>query len=754
MAHAVSAKVLRIRASWCYLLFGVVTAVLFGVAGQPLVSAALFCLAGLGTGAAILYGVRRFGPDPAWPWRCLAAAAAAFVVGAIMRGVLPSQGESLPFLADVFTLPGYALMFLGLMGFLRTRTGALKHAVIDGLLVGIGTALIFIIFFAEPAASIAGRPVALSLLAGFYPLLDCILVLLVVGLAFSTARRGPAYYLLIGCMVLMLIGDIGYAVIGTEGELSGSVLLDLPFLLGFVLIGTAALHPSMIDIGRRNGVPAQAWSVGRLLLIAPALAVPFALDIAIKEPTVLDRTLLTATELIAVSLLAIRAVSAVQGLAGAQREYEYQATHDALTGLANRSLWIAGVHRMLGDATVARPVWVYFIDLDGFKLVNDSRGHTAGDQVISQVAERLRRCIPPGATIGRVGGDEFVVAYQANRDDAVALADTLLATLRHTLTMPAANVVISASIGIAHTAGTMTAEDLLRDADIAMYQAKESGRDAWKIVDPEMRDKIKRRIETDVALREALGTGQLTLAYQPIVRIATGEITGAEALIRWNHPTEGSVPPSKFISVAEESGLIVDIGRWVIREAVTQLATWRAQGHVGDDFLLAFNVSPRQLRDPQLAAELEAILVASDVPGGRVAVELTESVMIDTANGAEQAMSQLRSLGVRLVVDDFGTGFSALGYLRKYPLTGVKIDKSFVSGLGSQSEDQAIVHAVVAMSDALRLGVVAEGIEKPEQRDMLLSLGVIYGQGWLWGAAVDAKTFTDQWSRIPSASVV
>jgi diguanylate cyclase (GGDEF)-like protein len=397
---------------------------------------------------------------------------------------------------------------------------------------------------------------------------------------------------------------------------------------------------------------------------------------------------------------------------------------------------------------------VYFVDLDGFKLVNDSRGHTAGDQVIFEVAERLRGCIPARASIGRVGGDEFVVAHQATWEEAVVLADTILATLRHTLTMPAANVVISASIGVAHSAGTMTAEDLLRDADIAMYQAKASGRDAWKVFDPEMRDKIKERIDTDVALREALHTGQLELAYQPIVRIATGEITGAEALIRWNHPTEGCVPPSRLISVAEESGLIVEIGQWVIREAITQLATWRALGHVASDFVLSFNVSPRQLRDPQLAAELAEMLATSGVPGEQLVVELTESVMIDTANGAAQAMDQLRSLGVRLVVDDFGTGFSALGYLRKYPLNGVKIDRSFVAGLGSQSEDQAIVHAVVAMSAALRLGVVAEGIEKPEQRDMLHSLGVIYGQGWLWGAAVDAQTFTQQWSRMPSPSAV
>jgi diguanylate cyclase (GGDEF)-like protein len=644
-------------------------------------------------------------------------------------------------------------MFLGLGGFLRARTGIRKHAVIDGLLIAIGATLIFTIFFAEPAATITGRPSTVSALAGVYPLLDGILVWLVLNLAFSTSRRGPAFYLFVSCFMLMLLGDVAYAVIGTSGRLTGSPLLDLPFLIGFSLIGASALHPSMVDIGSPAGFPAQPWSLRRLLLIAPALAVPFALDFALPQPSYLDQVLLAAGELLVVALLIIRAVAAVQGYAAAQHQYEHQATHDPLTGLANRSLWFEQVRRMLADATPDRSVWVYFLDLDGFKLVNDSRGHMAGDQVIAEVAQRLRQCIPPAAAIARIGGDEFVVAYRASYGEAVRAAESMLAALRQTLRMPSANVVISASMGVARSAGHTTAEDLLRDADTAMYQAKAAGRDTWVIFDPIMHDKVRERIETDLELREALATHQFVLSYQPIVRLDSGQLVGAEALIRWNHPARGVVAPNTFIPVAEESGLIVDIGRWVIAEATHRLASWREKGLVNEEFTMSINVSPRQLRDPHLAEDLSSALARFRLPGSSLAVELTESVMIDDAIGAERVMNDLRRLGLNLVVDDFGTGFSALGYLRTYPVTGVKIDRSFVAGLGTDAEDHAIVHAVVAMSAALRLRVVAEGVQTIDQRDVLQSLGVLYGQGWLWGEPVDAQTFTRLWSPAPSLHV-
>ncbi|NUT37775.1 MAG: EAL domain-containing protein [Hamadaea sp.] len=758
-AEAVTTAVHR-RSGWAFFLAGgLIAAVIYVTAPGPVVSALAFAAVGAGAGAAILTGIRRFRPRPRWPWVAFAIACGAFLVGALMRGVTEDATGYASLLADCFTIPGYLLLFAGLAGFLRARIGVKRHVVIDGLLVGVGVTVIFLILFGVPAASIPGREALVSAVAGFYPVIDGILVLLVLNLAFATGRRGPAYLLLLACMAVMVVGDIAYAVIGAEGELTGSPLLDLPFLIGFTFIGTAALHPSMVDIGHPSSLPIQAWSMRRLALIAPALAVAPVAGIVIAHPSLPVRIVLAAGGLLIVGLLLARAIAAVRGYAAAQRRHEYQATHDALTGLANRTLWFTRVREMLGQVPPEQQVWVYFLDLDGFKYVNDSRGHPAGDQVIMEVADRLRSCAPAAAAIARVGGDEFVVAHLADRDGALELADVILQTMRQTLRMPTADVAISVSIGIASSPGLAAsavaagAEDLLRDADTAMYRAKANGRDGWAIFDPAMREKVQERIDIDLALREAMADDQLHLAFQPVVRLATGQVVGAEALLRWTHPTRGDVGPANFIPVAEDTGLILDIGRWVLHDALRQLAQWRASGAVSEDFWLSINVSARQLRDPRLPGELAAALATYGVPASVVVLELTESVMIDPLSPADEGLRALRALGVSLVVDDFGTGFSALGYLRSYPVTGVKIDRSFVVGLGRNPEDEAIVRAVVAMSGAMQLSVVAEGVQDEEQRRSLADMGVTLGQGWLWGKPVDAAAFTRRWSQVPDAAL-
>ncbi|NUR70505.1 MAG: EAL domain-containing protein [Hamadaea sp.] len=743
-----------------FLAGGLLAAALYAFVPNEIVSGLAFSAVGIGAGTAIITGIRRHRPQPAWPWRLLSAACFLFLAGALLRTMLDQHSGLGGVLPDCFTIPGYLCMFLALGGFLRARVGDKRHAVIDGLLIGVGVTIVFTMFFAVPAASIAGREAAVSALAGVYPLLDGVLVLLVANLAFAT-RRGPAFTMLLGCMALLLTGDVAYAIIGNEGELVGSPLLDLPFLLGFTLIGASGLHPSMADIGRQASLPIQAWSARRLFLIAPALAVPFVLGVLIEKPTPFDRVLLAVGGAAIVALLLARAVSAVRGYAAAQHRYEHQATHDSLTGLANRSLWFTEVREMLAQPVDGEEVWVYFLDLDGFKYVNDSRGHMAGDQVIAEVAGRLRGCAPDAAMIARVGGDEFVVAYRATREGALALAEVILQTMRQTLRMPGADVVVSVSIGISsstrsaatkagHTRdGEVTAEDLLRDADTAMYQAKANGRDGWVIFDPVMRDRVRERIDIDLALREAMALGQLHLAFQPVAHMPSGRIVGAEALLRWTHPDRGLIGPATFIPVAEESGLIIDIGRWVMHEALYQLAQWRADGVVAERFWLSINVSPRQLRDTRLPGELASALREYGLPPSAVAIELTESVMIESSGTVDQTLRELRELGVSLVVDDFGTGFSALGYLRNYPVTGVKIDKSFVVGLGHNPEDEAIVRAVAAMSEALQLSVVAEGVQDETQRELLSRIGVTYGQGWLWGHAVSAGDFARRWSVTP-----
>jgi EAL domain-containing protein (putative c-di-GMP-specific phosphodiesterase class I) len=286
----------------------------------------------------------------------------------------------------------------------------------------------------------------------------------------------------------------------------------------------------------------------------------------------------------------------------------------------------------------------------------------------------------------------------------------------------------------------------MRDADTAMYQAKGDGRATWVVFDESMHERVRERVEIELALHRALAQGQLRLAYQPIVALATGRLLGAEALIRWDHPTRGAIPPTLFIPIAEDTGLISVIGRWVLDEAIRQLASWRADGTVADEFWVSINVSPRQLREPALPTVVGAKLERYGVPAERIVLEITESVMVDSLGGADAVMRDLRGLGARIVVDDFGTGFSALGYLRRHPVTGVKIDRGFVGGLGRNAEDEEIVRAVHAMGTALGLTVVAEGVETEIQRAVLSGLGVGLGQGRLWGSAVNPQQFARRWS--------
>lgn len=709
---------------------------------------------GLGAVVAIFVGPRWHHARPLRAWTLLGAAAVVFLVGILVRPWAAAQTGIAAFAGDAFTVPGYLLMIAGLILLIRAR-GLERHAVADGLIVGVGAGLASFLLLAVPAASVPGRNLAVSILAAVYPLFDVALLLILLNLAFTTAVRQTSFRLLVAMMILLLIGDIAYAIIGVQGKLFSSPLMDVPFLLGFVCIGAAALHPSIVELSRGAPLPVQPWSWQRLLLIGPAVAAPLVLIPLVADRSRLDRIVLALGGAAIVFLLIFRAVSAVQGYARAQRRAEYQATHDQLTDLPNRTMISAEVDRMLAEQPARGSyVWVLYVDLDGFKLVNDSWGHAAGDQLITVVAGRLRETMPADAMVARVGGDEFVVACAGDRNDAAALAERVFDCFSDPLLMLAAEVVISASVGIAGVptdrAANASAEALMREADTAMYQAKSEGPGNWTIFDPSMHERVKERVEIEYALRQAITQRELYLVYQPIVELQTGRIVGAEALSRWNHPVRGEVSPAVFIPVAEAAGLIGRFGRWVIDESMRQLAEWRRRGVVRDDFWLSVNVSPQQLRDSTLPAVLKEAMLRHGVPAHAVVLEITESVMIEPWTLIDRVLLDLRILGLRIVVDDFGTGYSALGYLRRHPVTGVKIDRAFVGGLGSSAEDEEIVRAVVAMSGAMGLTVVAEGVETRAQQDVLVGLGVVLGQGYLWTGPISPVEFGARWSAAAS----
>jgi diguanylate cyclase (GGDEF)-like protein len=737
---------------------GIVACVLYAADFSAVVSMVAFAVLGIGTVWACFAGPRRFGARPRTAWLLMGTAALLFLFGVVVRPWANEYPVPVMLLPDVATIPGYLVLAVFFAILLRARQSVERHAVLDGLIVTLAGGLASALLLAAPAAAITDRPAIVSVLSGLYPFFDVILVLLLINLTFTATTWPVSLVTLLAATTMMIIGDVAYAIIGVFGLTYASTLLDVPFLFAYVLLGVTALHPSVVELSRAARRPVQAWSWNRMLLLGPAVATPFVLLVAIGDRSFGHRLAIGLTGAAIVALLLLRAVSAVRAQVAAQLRSEYQAMHDPLTGLPNRRTMSAEIERLLTTLPADGPdrVWVYLLDLDGFKWVNESWGHDTGDQLVIEVAARLRATAPPAIMLARVGGDEFVLAYLGDKVGALRLVDDIRGCFARPMPVRDSEMVISASIGIAHAAGegnpAVTAEALLRDADTAMYRAKAEGPGRSTIFDTTMHDRVRERIELETALRTALAQGQLRVAYQPIVHLDTGRPIGAEALVRWDHPERGPIPPMSFIPIAEDAGLIGPIGTWVRTEALRQLAVWRADGTVADDFYLSINVSPRQLNEAELPLIVSAELLRHGVPARAVALEMTESVMVDGSSVTARVLFDLRELGLRLLVDDFGTGFSALGYLRRFPVTGVKIDRSFVSGLGTSDQDEEIVRAVVAMSNALGLSIVAEGVETRPQRDALAAVGVTQGQGWLWGPAVTPAEFAAHWHAAgPSA---
>jgi diguanylate cyclase (GGDEF)-like protein/PAS domain S-box-containing protein len=427
----------------------------------------------------------------------------------------------------------------------------------------------------------------------------------------------------------------------------------------------------------------------------------------------------------------------------AELELERRATHDSLTGLPNRALLdqelARAIHRCAaGDG----PLALIFLDLDRFKLVNDSLGHDVGDEVLRAVADRLREAARPGEVVGRFGGDEFVLISDGLTAASLQrLTQRLHAAVSRPIVVSGRELGLSASVGAstlpssAAAAAVRTASiaeaasTLLRDADSAMYQAKETGRDRTEIFSANTRARIVNKFDTETELRQAIYRGELALAYQPQVDLASGRVLGFEALVRWDHPVRGRLLPADFMAVAEDSGLVVPIGRWVLAEACDALVTLAHGGHGG--LRMAVNVSAREMLSPGLVDDVARVLRDTGIRPDRLCLELTESAVLPDADAAAGVMADLAALGVRLSLDDFGTGFSSLAYLQRLPLRELKIDRSFVAQI-HEAEGQAMVAAVLSIAEAMNLETVAEGVENLDQSRALADLGCSTGQGFLF----------------------
>ena len=426
-----------------------------------------------------------------------------------------------------------------------------------------------------------------------------------------------------------------------------------------------------------------------------------------------------------------------------EERLSHQATHDTLTGLPNRALFLDRLAHALARRDQSEPSAVLFIDLDRFKAVNDTFGHDAGDALLVAVAERLRGCLREADTAARFGGDEFAVLLDrvADLSGAVRVAERIIARLGLPVAIGAEEVVVTPSVGIALAADPAdTADELLRFADVAMYRAKAAGRGAYDVFYPGMHDDALPQLLLEHDLRLAIEREEFVLHYQPLVAIPSGEPLGAEALVRWQHPTRGLLGPGEFIPLAEQTGLIVPLGRWVLAEACRQGRSWRDL-HPDTPPLLSVNVAARQLRASELLLDVTAALTASGLPAGALQLEITEGAAMANEAATIVTLQELKALGVRLAIDDFGTGYSSLAHLRRFPVDTLKIDKSFVDGLGCDREDSAIVGTIITLAHTLGLRVTAEGIETPAQRALLQELGCDEGQGYLFARPLAPPDF-------------
>lgn len=536
---------------------------------------------------------------------------------------------------------------------------------------------------------------------------------------------------------------------GFQGESPAWLVLLDPLLglcvLLFVITGQTVLFFHLVYVFLAVGAfywGLRAFTVRLVLWVGiTGLIMLFQVAAGATKADELSEVPLLGAIIVMVFLIARRRELALEALAKSAEQQRVlaarmrdMALQDALTGLPNRRAFVERIERATARASRhGSAVAVLFLDLDGFKVINDSLGHAAGDRLLTLVAERLRGLLRPEDTVARLGGDEFTILVEdvPNIGAVIHIAERINAALVPPVEVAGRTVSITTSVGIAITdPDNPRSGDLLRDADAAMYRAKAEGKSRYAIFESQMHAGALAQLELEADLRGAADRGELVLHYQPKVTLGHVDVSGVEALVRWRHPTRGLLFPGAFIPLAESSGLIVSIGRWVLSEACRQLRIWQDLYSSDPPLLMCVNLSALEFRQPDLIDHLSCVLHEFRLPAGSLMIELTENVLVMEEDLATVALGQLRSIGVQLAIDDFGTGHSSLAYLKRFPVDLIKIDRSFVAGLGHDPKDAGIIQVLVTFARNLGLKLVAEGVETEAQRAQLVAIGCELGQGY------------------------
>ncbi|MEP7201076.1 MAG: GNAT family N-acetyltransferase [Ilumatobacteraceae bacterium] len=739
-----------------YLLLTVAAAAAYFILPTtPLSKLLLYNGIGLSAVVATLIGKRHKRVENRRAWTLICAGLISFLAGDVCYYILDAVSDTTPFpsAADALYLGMYPLVIYGLLRLIRQiAPGRDWPSLLDASIAAVGTfavlgVLVIDTYVADGSMNLAGRVISVS-----YPVMDVALVAVAVRLVGVLSLRRPAYALLTAGLCSLLVADTIYGVLNSAGTFETGGFADLFWLGFYVLIGAAALQPALPDtVAVQNLASGQLSRIRLAMLCLMTLAVP-TIDLAWGGPG--DKVLTALTSM----LMFVLVLGRLAGLMGVVLRSEQRARLDSLTGLANRLLFDEHVAQSVergGDGVIS----VLFVDLDDFKVVNDSIGHQAGDDLLIAVAERLRSCVRAEDLVARLSGDEFAVLLESAVDKAHAV--DVVRRLQEKMRMPVVvggrEVLISASVGLVVEPRALIdrPQALLQAADVAMYRAKSKGKGRFEIFDHEMYKEQLEILDLKGDLAVALERGQFEVFYQPIVRMGDERIVSIESLIRWHHPTRGLITPDRFITLAEQTGLIVPIGRWVLREACQQLSRWQRQMPQTAPRTISVNLSARQLHDPDLVKDVMDAIKDSGLNPWQLTLELTESMMIDEFERASRILEQLRASRVQIAIDDFGTGFSSLSYLRRLPVDIIKIDRSFVAEMRNSTTAEALVRMVIDLAKVLDLRTVAEGIEDEGQAEQLSTLLCDEGQGYFFARpqpAADVKALFSPHTRVQIAA--